>query len=206
MPIIQDPSENALNKPDVTPCLSDSRFICMHNHSPPVGVTCLVLINMGHQELTINRHIVQVMKPTDASVLSKMEIKKIKPYTAGNKKKPWHSTARCAGGPFTALGVLLRSVHGECVRDAWQRLGLCLYPFIQLTLLHLVFWRWFVYGCKYLFKKRTCFVREIPVAACVNKDPVPEDCSNMQDTNPCGMSSLYIGLCVSFGDACFSAQ
>lgn len=50
------------------------RALCMHNHSPLVGVTCLLLIDMSHQELTIPRHIVPVMKPTDASVLSKMEI------------------------------------------------------------------------------------------------------------------------------------
>lgn len=48
--------------------------LCMHNHPPLVGDTCLVLEDMGHQELTIPRHTVPVMKPSDASALLKMVI------------------------------------------------------------------------------------------------------------------------------------
>lgn len=48
--------------------------LCMHNHPPLVGDTCLVLEDMGHQELAIPRHTVPVMKPSDASALLKMVI------------------------------------------------------------------------------------------------------------------------------------
>lgn len=85
--------------------------LCMHNHPPLVGDTCLVLEDMGHQELTIPRHTVPVMKPSDASALLKMVILKKKivrcaakqaAYDDKLKKKLRHSTARSAGGPSTA--------------------------------------------------------------------------------------------------------
>lgn len=98
--------------------------LCMHNHPPLVGDTCLVLEDMGHQELTIPRHTVPVMKPSDASALLKMVIWKkscgvlrSRQHMMINKKKLRHSTARSAGGPSTATE--------ERRGDVWRSNAFC---------------------------------------------------------------------------------
>jgi len=89
--IIQEPKHNTFHKSGchslsvcrsvcLPVCLSSLRRRVMHARSFPSCRRYLPAIDRpsGHQELTRPRHIVPVMKPTDALVLSKMEIKKKK--------------------------------------------------------------------------------------------------------------------------------